>query len=104
MRRPDQIYVFGDFRLDPRRRLLSSRTSGRMVPLSASAFDLLLHLVEQAGTVVSRQSLLSSVWPHATVVENSVNQAVAAIRRARRKTTSSMAGVSTPVNVFCWLG
>jgi DNA-binding winged helix-turn-helix (wHTH) protein len=32
--------------------------------------------------VVSRQSLLSSVWSHATVVENSVNQAVAAIRRA----------------------
>jgi tetratricopeptide (TPR) repeat protein len=43
---------------------------------------MLVHLVEQAGTVVCRQSLLSSVWPHATVVENSVNQAVAAIRQA----------------------
>jgi|GEM_PF-5989383 len=82
MRSPGRIYAFGDFRLDPGRRVLSSRTSGQAVPVSSSAFDLLVHLVEQAGTVVSRQSLLSSVWPHATVVENSVNQAVAAIRRA----------------------
>src|SRR5437868_7031767 len=82
MRCPGQIYAFGDFRLDPRRRVLTSRASGQAVPLPASAFDLLVQLVEQAGTVVSRQSLLSSVWPHATVVENSVNQAVAAIRLA----------------------
>ena len=82
MRCPGQIHAFGDFRLDPRRRVLLSRTSGGAVPLSASAFDTLVQLVEQAGTVVSRQSLLASVWPHATVVENSVNQAVAEIRRA----------------------
>ncbi|HWU56849.1 MAG TPA: winged helix-turn-helix domain-containing protein [Rhizomicrobium sp.] len=82
MRCPGQIYAFGDFRLDPRRRALWSRTSGQMVQLPASAFDLLVQLVEQAGTVVCRQSLLSSIWPHATVVENSVNQAVAHIRRA----------------------
>jgi len=82
MRGPGQTYAFGDFRLDPLRRLLTSRASGKAIPLPASAFDLLVQLVEQSGTVVSRQSLLSSVWPHATVVENSVNQAVAAIREA----------------------
>src|SRR3954471_2543455 len=82
MRCPAQIYAFGDFRLDPRRRVLSSRKTGQTVPLPASAFDLLVRLVEQAGTVTSRQSLLSSVWSHATVVDNSVNQAVAAIRDA----------------------
>jgi DNA-binding winged helix-turn-helix (wHTH) protein/predicted Zn-dependent protease len=82
MRCPGQIYAFGDFRLDPRRRALWSRTSGQTVQLPASAFDLLVQLVEQAGTVVCRQSLLSRIWPHATVVENSVNQAVAHIRRA----------------------
>jgi DNA-binding winged helix-turn-helix (wHTH) protein/Tfp pilus assembly protein PilF len=82
MRCPGQIYTFGDFRLDPRRRLLTSRASGHAIPLPASAFNLLVQLVEQSGTVVSRQSLLSNVWPHATVVENSVNQAVAAIREA----------------------
>lgn len=82
MRYPGQVYAFGDFRLDPRRRVLWSRTSGQTAALPASAFDVLVQLVEQAGTVVCRQSLLSSIWPHATVVENSVNQAVAHIRRA----------------------
>jgi DNA-binding winged helix-turn-helix (wHTH) protein/Tfp pilus assembly protein PilF len=82
MRCPGQIYAFGDFRLDPRRRVLWSRTSGQTVPLPTSAFDLLVRLVEEAGAIISRTSLLASVWPHATVGENSINQAVAAIRRA----------------------
>jgi DNA-binding winged helix-turn-helix (wHTH) protein/Tfp pilus assembly protein PilF len=82
MRRPGQTYAFGDFRLDPRRRVLSSRGTGETVPLSPAAFDSLLYLVEHAGEVVSRAVLLEAVWPHATVVENSVNQAVSAVRRA----------------------
>jgi serine/threonine-protein kinase len=82
MRCPGQIYAFGDFRLDPRRRVLSSRKTGDAIVLPASAFDLLVRLVEQAGILISRQSLLSSIWSYATVVDNSVNQAVAAIREA----------------------
>ena len=82
MRCPGQIYAFGDFRLDPRRRVLSSRKTGQTVPLPANAFDLLVRMVEQAGTLLSRQSLLSGIWSHATVVDNSVNQAVTAIREA----------------------
>jgi DNA-binding winged helix-turn-helix (wHTH) protein/Tfp pilus assembly protein PilF len=82
MRCPGQVYAFGDYRLAPRRRILSSRKTGETRPLPASAFDMLVRLVEQAGTLISRQSLLSSIWSHATVVGNSVNQAVAAIREA----------------------
>jgi DNA-binding winged helix-turn-helix (wHTH) protein/Tfp pilus assembly protein PilF len=83
MRRPGQTYVFGDFRLDPRRRLLSSRSSpAEAIALPAAAFDTLVQLVEQTGAVVGRDVLLAAVWPHATVVDNSVNQAVAALRRA----------------------
>lgn len=82
MRRPGQTYAFGDFRLEPRRRLLFAQDE--VVPLSGLAFDTLLHLVEHAGEVVSRPALLEAVWPHATVVENSVNQAVSAVRRALR--------------------
>jgi DNA-binding winged helix-turn-helix (wHTH) protein/Flp pilus assembly protein TadD len=82
MRCPGQIYAFGDFRLDPRRRTLSSHKTTQAIALPASAFDMLVRLVEQAGTLISRQSLLSSIWSHATVVDNSVNQAVAAIREA----------------------
>jgi DNA-binding winged helix-turn-helix (wHTH) protein/Tfp pilus assembly protein PilF len=82
MRCPGQIYAFGDFRLDPRRRILSSRKTGEAIALPASAFDMLVRLVEQAGQLITRQSLLSSIWSHATVVDNSVNQAVVTIRQA----------------------
>ena len=82
MRCPGQIYAFGDFRLDPRRRILSSRKTGEAIALPASAFDMLVRLAEQAGQLISRQSLLSSIWSHATVVDNSVNQAVVTIRQA----------------------
>src|SRR3954470_18581578 len=82
MRCPGQIFAFGDFRIDPRRRVLSSRKTGEAIALPASAFDLLVRLIEKAGTLISRQSLLSSIWSYATVVDNSVNQAVAAIREA----------------------
>jgi len=82
MRCPGQIYAFGDFRLDPRRRVLSSRKTGEAIALPASAFDMLVRLVEQAGQLITRQSLLSSIWSHATVVDNSVNQAVVTIRQA----------------------
>ena len=82
MRRLGQVYVFGDFRLDAARRTLSSREDGRAVPLSTPVFDTLLYLVENAGALVERTALLAAVWPHVTVVENSVNQTVSALRRA----------------------
>jgi DNA-binding winged helix-turn-helix (wHTH) protein/Tfp pilus assembly protein PilF len=82
MRRPGLVYAFGDFRLDPRRRTLSSVATGRATAMSSIAFDTLLYLVEHGGEVIERAALLEAVWPHATVVDNSVNQAVSAVRRA----------------------
>ena len=82
MRRPGQTYSFGDFRLDTARRALLSRADGRPVLLSPPVFDTLLYLVEHAGELVERASLLEAVWPHVTVVGNSVSQSVSALRRA----------------------
>jgi DNA-binding winged helix-turn-helix (wHTH) protein/Flp pilus assembly protein TadD len=82
MRRPGQIYAFGDFRLDTARRALLSRSNGRTLPLAPPVFDTLLHLVKQAGQLVERDALLAAVWPHVTVVGNSVSQSISAIRHA----------------------
>ena len=82
MRRPGLTYAFGDFSLDPRRRRLTSRRSGDAVALNDAAFDTLTFLVEHAGEVVTREALLAAVWAGRTVVDNSANQAVAAVRRA----------------------
>jgi DNA-binding winged helix-turn-helix (wHTH) protein len=95
MRRPGQIYAFGDFRLDATRRTLSSRANGRAVPLSTPVFDTLLHLVEHAGEVVERAALLAAVWPHVTVVENSVSQSISALRHALGDDAAAPSYVST---------
>lgn len=77
----DIVYEFGMFRLDARRRLLLARPDGRVVPLTAKAFDTLLYLVEHAGEVVEKTALLRAVWPNVRVEENSVSQCVSALRR-----------------------
>src|SRR5579862_3320374 len=82
MRRPGQVYVFGNYRLDPNRRALWLATGGEITALPRVAFDALLYLVKHAGQVVERQALMAAVWPRVTVVENSLSQAIAALRRA----------------------
>jgi TolB-like protein/lipopolysaccharide biosynthesis regulator YciM len=76
------IYEFGAFRLDARRRLLISSTTGQTVSLTTKAIDTLVHLVERAGDVVDKSALLSAVWPNVRVEENSLSQCISALRRA----------------------
>jgi DNA-binding winged helix-turn-helix (wHTH) protein/thioredoxin-like negative regulator of GroEL len=83
MRRQGPVYAFGDFRLDAARRSLSPRVGGgAAIALPDPAFDILAYLVEHAGEMVERAALLQAAWPLVTVVENSVSQAVSALRRA----------------------
>ena len=82
MRRLGQTYAFGGFRLDSNRRILSLQAGGQTIPLATPVFDTLLYLIEHAGELVERKALLAAVWPHVTVVDNSVNQTISALRRA----------------------
>ena len=52
------------------------------VTLSRRAFDVLLYLVQNPGRVVTKEELLRSVWPDASVDENSLMQSVSALRKA----------------------
>jgi DNA-binding winged helix-turn-helix (wHTH) protein/tetratricopeptide (TPR) repeat protein len=73
-------YAFGDFALDARRRLLTTR-AGQVQPLTTKSFDTLLHLVEHAGAVVTKVDLMAAVWPHVRVEENSLSQCISTLRR-----------------------
>jgi TolB-like protein/DNA-binding winged helix-turn-helix (wHTH) protein/tetratricopeptide (TPR) repeat protein len=75
------VYEFGDFRLDPRHRVLV-RLDGRRIDMTAKAFDALLYLVERAGTVVTRDELMKSLWPRTVVEDNGLTKLIAAVRRA----------------------
>lgn len=57
---PDPLLRVGDLVLDPDMKQV--RRGGREIALTAKEFTLLAYLMEHAGTVVSRQRLLSNVW------------------------------------------
>ena len=71
---------FGRFRVLPRRRLLLA--DGAPVELHTRAFDLLLMLIEAGGLPVSKDELLSRVWPGVVVEENNLHVQISALRKA----------------------
>jgi DNA-binding winged helix-turn-helix (wHTH) protein len=50
--------------------------------LTPQLLDLLIYLLERAGTLVMKDALLDALWPDANVTENAVAQAVSELRRA----------------------
>jgi DNA-binding winged helix-turn-helix (wHTH) protein len=78
-RADDQVYAFGNFRLDPAERLLVRYD--QPVSLTPKAFDLLLYLVAHRGRLVEKQALLSAVWPNTVVEEANLAYNVSVLRK-----------------------
>lgn len=74
------VYGFGPFLLDEKERLLIR--NGKAVPLTPKVFDVLLLLLQNSGSLVSKHSLLSKIWPNAFVEEANLNVNVATLRKA----------------------
>lgn len=70
---------FGPFALDVTRRSLTR--DGATVHLTPRAFDLLWLLASSDG-IVSKEAIMSAVWPGLVVEENNLTVTIAAIRRA----------------------
>jgi pimeloyl-ACP methyl ester carboxylesterase/DNA-binding winged helix-turn-helix (wHTH) protein len=75
-----QAYVFGRFRVDAGKRLLFARDE--LVALTPKAFDTLLALVENRGTVLSKEELMRLVWADQIVEENNLAQNIHLIRKS----------------------
>jgi TolB-like protein/Flp pilus assembly protein TadD len=71
---------FGRFRLLPQRREL--RADGVVVELGSRAFDILLVLTEARGKLVTKDEILSRVWPDTVVEENNLVVQISALRKA----------------------
>jgi two-component system, OmpR family, response regulator len=56
----EPVYRLGELAVDPGGRKVTAQ--GREVVLTATEFDLLLHLVRRPGRVYEREQLLSQVW------------------------------------------
>src|SRR5207253_1308487 len=55
---------------------------GRPLDLTPKLLDLLLHLIEHAGTLVTKEALLEALWPDANVTDNALAQAISELRQA----------------------
>ncbi len=78
--RDDRDIPFGAYRIFPRLRLLMR--DGRKVELGRKAFDVLLALVEADGDTLTKDDLLSRVWPLEVVEENNLQAQISALRSA----------------------
>jgi DNA-binding winged helix-turn-helix (wHTH) protein len=74
------LYQFGDFCLDPNRRVLLR--GGEPVPPTPKALDTLLALVRQSGHVVGKDELTNEVWPDTYVEESNLTQNIFTLRKA----------------------
>jgi DNA-binding winged helix-turn-helix (wHTH) protein/tetratricopeptide (TPR) repeat protein len=76
----ERIYEFGPFRLEVgERRLLRD---GAPVPLRAKVFDTLCTLVENHGTLVTKDELMRVVWPDSVVEEGNLAHNLTVLRKA----------------------
>jgi DNA-binding winged helix-turn-helix (wHTH) protein/Tfp pilus assembly protein PilF len=71
---------FGPFVVD--RSAYRVLEDGRPLDLTPKLLDLLLHLIDHAGTLVTKEALLDALWPGTSVTDNALAQAVSELRQA----------------------
>ncbi len=76
---PESCYEFGPFQLDPLRRVLLR--DSKPVPITSMVFDTLLLLIENQGTVLTKDELIKSLWPDKIVEEAGLTQNIAVLRK-----------------------
>src|SRR6202040_1614047 len=74
---------FGRFQVLPHRREFFA--DGVPVPLGSRAFDVLMVLVEAGGELVTKDEILSRVWPGMAVEEHSLQFHISALRKVLGK-------------------
>ncbi|WP_213959238.1 winged helix-turn-helix domain-containing protein [Variovorax sp. dw_954] len=74
-----EVFVLGDFRLDPGRRLLLRNE--QPIELKPKALEILCVLASARGAVVTKDALMSQVWPGLVVEENNIQVHVSALRK-----------------------
>src|SRR5215472_4595011 len=86
-------YAFGEFRFDPKGRVLFR--SGEMVPLFPKAIEVLACLVENRGQVTTKEDLLAKAWPDTFVEESTLTRSISVLRKALGDTPDGHAFILT---------
>ncbi|HKS27705.1 MAG TPA: winged helix-turn-helix domain-containing protein [Pyrinomonadaceae bacterium] len=93
IKRAPVIFSFGAFRLNVLERLLLR--DEEVVRLTPKAFDTLVVLVENAGHILSKDELLTTLWPGSFVEESSLAKNISLLRRALGEDTASPSYIET---------
>lgn len=75
-------YEFGGFRLDSGRRILCTATTDERLSVPPRVVDVALYFVQRPRELVSKERLLSDIWPGQVVEENNLTQGISQLRRA----------------------
>lgn len=76
----DEEITFGPFRLEVGRRRLSR--DGRLLPVRPRSLDILCVLAASGGRIVTKDELMTTVWPGLVVEENTIQVHISALRKA----------------------
>jgi DNA-binding winged helix-turn-helix (wHTH) protein len=88
-----EVFHFGGFTLEAAERRLTQE--GKVIRLSPKAHDVLVLLLRQAGRLVTKDELLSQVWPDAIVEEGILTVHISALRKALGDDKRSSAYIET---------
>lgn len=89
----EPVYRFGPFQLDPVSRRLTR--DGVTIELTSKMLDILLLLVRNGGDVVTREAILSEVWPDTVISENNISVQVSKLRKALGETARDWRFIET---------
>lgn len=88
-----RVYRFGEFQLfADERMVMRGETRVHMTP---RVFHLLLILVENAGRLVTKETLLEQVWPDSFVEEGNINSTVSRLRKTLGEKANENAFIET---------
>jgi TolB-like protein/DNA-binding winged helix-turn-helix (wHTH) protein/cytochrome c-type biogenesis protein CcmH/NrfG len=76
----DNLYRFGSYLLDQRKRALSK--DGSPIALTPKAFDVLLFLVQNPNRLITKEELFKAVWADSFVEEGNLTQNIFLLRKA----------------------
>lgn len=86
-------YEFGPFRLIPGEKQLLCNSDP--VPLTPKAFDTLLLLVENHGTLITKEEFLQKLWPDSFVEEVALPHNISQLRKALKEGSNELTLIET---------
>src|SRR3989442_14401710 len=87
------FYEFGPFCVDTKERLLLRE--GQVLTLTPKAFDTLLLLVENGGHVLTKEEMMSRLWPDTFVEEANLTNNISMLRKALGETQDERLYIQT---------